>query len=104
MSKRNLQTLFQDGPVNPDQVKRLTRAGMGHCQGRRCREQIAMLLAEESKTDVAQVPIMTYRAPVRPLPLRVMHADDEPQEMRDEWGGWFRLGSRGGVGSRTSSR
>ena len=33
------------GPAHPDQVKRLTRAGMGPCQGRRCREQVAALLA-----------------------------------------------------------
>jgi hypothetical protein len=37
MRARNLGTLGQDGPVNPDQIKRLTRAGMGPCQGRRCR-------------------------------------------------------------------
>ena len=30
----------EHGPVNADQVKRLTRAGMGHCQGRLCREQV----------------------------------------------------------------
>jgi hypothetical protein len=32
---------------------------------------------------------MTYRPPVRPLPLRIMWADDEPQQMRDEWPIWF---------------
>ena len=32
-----------------DQVKRLTRAGMGPCQGRRCREQVAALRAYVKK-------------------------------------------------------
>ena len=61
MSRRSLQTQLKDGPINPNQVKRLTRAGAGHCQGRGCREQVSMLLAEESGTDIAEVPSMSYR-------------------------------------------
>ena len=68
MSRRSLRTQLEDGPVNPNQVKRLTRAGTGHCQGRLCREQVSLLLAEESRTDIAEVPMMSYRPPVRPLP------------------------------------
>ena len=41
----NLATLAEDGPVNQDQIKRLTRACMGPCQARRCREQVAMIMA-----------------------------------------------------------
>ena len=93
MSSRSLQTLVKDGPVNPDQVKRLTRAGMGHCQGRRCREQVSLLLAEQSHTEVADVPIMSYRPPVRPLPLKVMWDHEEPQQMTDDWVVWFNLGT-----------
>ena len=89
MSRRSLQTLVKDDPVNPDQVKRLTRAGMGHCQGRRCREQVSLLLAEESSTDIAEIPFMSYRPPVRPLPLRVMWPHEETEEVRRDWPKWF---------------
>jgi thioredoxin reductase len=86
---RTLRTLLRDGPVNQDQVKRLTRAGMGPCQGRRCREQVALLLALEAETPVDRIPLATYRPPVRPLPLSVLWPHDEPSEMRDEWVSWF---------------
>ncbi len=89
MSRRNLQTQLRDGPVNPDQVKRLTQAGMGECQGRRCREQVSLLLAAESGTDIADVPFMSYRPPVRPLPLSVMWPHDETEQMRENWVKWF---------------
>ena len=89
MSRRNLQTQLKDNPVNPNQVKRLTRAGTGTCQGRNCREQVALLLAEESNTDIADVPMSTYRAPLRPLPLNVMWPDDESEDVRNEWPKWF---------------
>lgn len=86
---RTLTAVLRDGPVNPDQVKRLTRAGMGPCQGRRCREQVALLLALEAGTPIDRIPLATYRPPVRPLPLNVLWPHDEPEEMRDQWVGWF---------------
>ncbi|MCY4473971.1 MAG: NAD(P)/FAD-dependent oxidoreductase [Chloroflexi bacterium] len=89
MSRRSLQTQLKDNPVNPNQVKRLTRAGTGTCQGRNCREQVALLLAEESNTDIADVPLSTYRAPLRPLPLNVLWPDDESEDVRNEWPKWF---------------
>lgn len=86
---RDLTTLLGEGPVNPDQVKRLTRAGMGPCQGRRCREQVALLLARATGTPVERIPPATYRPPVRPLPLGVLWPHDEPPEMREHWVAWF---------------
>jgi thioredoxin reductase len=86
---RSLTSLLGEGPPSPDQVKRLTRAGMGVCQGRRCREQVACLLALESGTDLAQVPLAGYRAPVRPLPLRVLGAAPEPAALAAHWHSWF---------------
>jgi thioredoxin reductase len=87
---RNSATLLQDGPLNPDQIKRLTRAGMGLCQGRRCREQIALMLALDSNTTPAAIPLATYRAPVRPLPLSVLA---DPQSMPG-WDVWFGIRSQ----------
>src|SRR5262249_58258320 len=72
MAARNLDTLLRDGPVNQDQIKRLTRAGMGPCQGRRCREQVALLLSRAASTTVDAIPMPSFRPPVRPLPLNAL--------------------------------
>jgi thioredoxin reductase len=89
MSSRGLDSLLRDGPVNQDQIKRLTRAGMGPCQGRRCREQVALLLARAAGTSVDRIPLPTFRPPVRPLPLNVLWPTDEPEAMREDWVSWF---------------
>ena len=89
MDSRNLQSQLRDNPANPNQIKRLTRAGTGICQGRHCREQVALLLAEESGTNVAEIPLSTYRPPVRPLPLSVLWPEDESEEIRNQWPKWF---------------
>lgn len=89
MCARSLETLLKDGPANPDQIKRLTRSGMGVCQGRRCRDQVAMLLALESGTPYGTIPLASHRAPVRPLPLKILAEWDEPAEMEAAWDVWF---------------
>ncbi len=57
MARRDLATLLDDGPPNQDQIKRLTRAGMGPCQGRRCREQVALALACAANESAARIPL-----------------------------------------------
>jgi thioredoxin reductase len=89
MARRDLESLSQDGPINQDQIKRLTRACMGVCQARRCREQVALTLAIGAGVPVSEIPLAGYRAPVRPLPLRVLAAWDEAAAMSAGWDVWF---------------
>lgn len=89
----DLPSLLGNGPASPDQVKRLTRAGMGPCQGRRCREQVAVLLALESGAPLSEIPLASYRMPVRPLPLDRFSTVDEPPEVAENWEGWFGIPS-----------
>jgi thioredoxin reductase len=89
MSARSVGTLLRDGPVNQDQIKRLTRAGMGPCQSRRCREQVGLLLAQAAGTTLDRIPLPTFRPPIRPLPLNVLWPEDEPAAMREHWVSWF---------------
>ena len=86
---RSLRSLLGEGPPDPDVVKRLTRAGMGLCQGRRCREQVAALLALGAGVELSAVPPATHRAPVRPIPLALAAASSEPAGMAEHWDTWF---------------
>ena len=92
-NRRDLRALLGEGAPNPDQVKRLTRAGMGVCQGRRCREQVACLLALSAGCALAEVPPATHRAPVRPLPLAVAAGGDDAA-MAAHWDAWFGMKSQ----------
>ncbi len=89
MEARSLDTMLRDGPVNQDQIKRLTRAGMGPCQSRRCREQVGLLLAHAAGTSIDRIPLPSFRPPIRPLPLNVLWPADEPPAMREDWVSWF---------------
>jgi D-hydroxyproline dehydrogenase subunit alpha len=66
------------GDVNV--IKSYTRAGMGLCQGRNCRRQVAALVAASTGTPIADVPLPTPRPPARPVALAAL-ADES---IRDE--------------------
>jgi hypothetical protein len=93
-NSRDLASLLGEGPPNPDVVKRLTRAGMGPCQGRRCREQVAALLALGGAVPLQSVPLAGYRGPVRPLPLWLAGDLEEPSGMAEHWDTWFGMASQ----------
>lgn len=84
-------TLARLGKLNQDQVKRLTRAGMGACQGRRCRDTVHALLSRQARLDQGgdRPPMASYRAPLRPLPLAALAALPEDASLRNNWTGWF---------------
>lgn len=80
VTRGDLRQMMGKGPVHPDHIKRLTRAGMGYCQSRRCREQIQMMVADERGVEVPEVELASYRPPFRPLPLGVLQNRDLTSE------------------------
>ncbi len=58
----------RQGARDADAVKRMTRAGMGLCQGRTCARLVSQLIARELEVPVAQVRQARQRMPVQPTP------------------------------------
>lgn len=79
---------------NPDVTKRLTRACMGPCQGRRCREQVATLLGIGAGVRVEDIALASFRPPVRPLSLQQIGQVEETPQMRSRWDAWFDMPSQ----------
>jgi bacterioferritin-associated ferredoxin len=66
-----LQTIRQDYR-SLEELKRILRCGMGHCQGRTCLKIIARMIARETGTPIEKVKLPTARPPLKPIPLRVL--------------------------------
>lgn len=71
LTKGEILEAVRNGARSVDDVKRLTRAGMGLCQGRNCRKTIERLISSELKKDLADMPPASRRAPVRALKMNV---------------------------------
>lgn len=69
VTRQEIQAAIADNCRTVTWVKRMTRAGMGFCQGRICAHLIARLIAEQTGQDLAQILPDTVRPPVRPIPL-----------------------------------
>ena len=69
LSLTAIRKAIADGYRTIDEIKRVTRAGMGPCQGRTCRPIIAGELARHYKIPMEEVLMPTFRPPVKPIKL-----------------------------------
>ena len=64
-----IRTLARGAGTGPNQMKALTRCGMGPCQGRYCALTVCELIASETKRSPATVGVYRARFPAKPVTL-----------------------------------
>ncbi len=69
ITKERLMEVIAEGYETIDEIKRATRAGMGPCQGRTCRQLIAQELSKIYGVPMEEVLMPTFRAPVKPISM-----------------------------------
>ena len=72
MTRQALLDVIADGYETIDEIKRVTRAGMGPCQGRTCRQLIAGELSRIYGIPMEEVLMPTFRPPVRPISMGIL--------------------------------
>jgi NAD(P)H-nitrite reductase large subunit len=65
----DVRKAIADGYSTIDEIKRVTRAGMGPCQGRTCRSLIAFELSRHYKIPMEEMVMPVFRPPVKPVKL-----------------------------------
>ncbi len=76
----DIRELVRMGHTRPNQIKSYSRCGMGPCQGRFCGLTLTEMLADLTKTPVAEVGYYRLRAPVKPLSLAELAGLDQTGE------------------------
>jgi bacterioferritin-associated ferredoxin len=78
VSLAEIRDAVDSGARTVTEIKGLTRAGMGNCQGRICGELVARTIVNERKTPgelskrIEAAGFFTARPPIHPLPLSVL--------------------------------
>ena len=72
VTREDILAAINAGCRTLDEIKRVTRAGMGPCQGRTCRNLMAQELAKIYGISVEDVLMPTFRAPVEPVKVGVL--------------------------------
>lgn len=71
VTRAEIKAAIRNGMQTLNGIKRITRAGMGLCQGQTCQRLVAQILTQELGLSAADVNPTTARGPVRPLRLEV---------------------------------
>lgn len=74
---QEIEEAIRQGSETHDDIKRLTRCGMGPCQAKICRGLVAGVIAEKTKKEVSSIPVPRLRVPLRPTPVGVLAAHHE---------------------------
>jgi thioredoxin reductase/bacterioferritin-associated ferredoxin len=72
-----IREAIRAGTFSLNDIKKRTRAGMGHCQGTNCTPVIGAMLVREFGLQPEAVRMMTTRPPARPIPLNLLSVDKE---------------------------
>ena len=72
VTAEEVRALVRKGCRSVDEIKRLSRAGMGPCQGRTCRELIMREIAAQTEIEVSQQRMPAFRPPVKPIRLGML--------------------------------
>jgi len=74
VTQQDILDAIDMGCQTVDEIKRITRAGMGPCQGRTCGNLVARILSEQTGQRIAEVKSGSVRFPVRPVKLSAIAA------------------------------
>jgi bacterioferritin-associated ferredoxin len=70
---------LDEGAAELAEIKRMTRAGMGLCQGRMCEPTLAGLVARRTGRPPGTVEPFGVRPPVKPVPIEALASLAEPE-------------------------
>ena len=72
VTEEEIRKAIRQGADSFDAVKRVTRSGMGLCQGRTCQQLVERLITDETGTRPSGLQPISVRPPLRPTRLKAI--------------------------------
>ena len=83
VTETEIRAAIRQGHHSLEELKRVLRTGMGHCQGRGCLRVIARMIQEETGIPAASQRLPRPRPPLKPLPLGLLGTSSNGSEAND---------------------
>lgn len=77
---KEIRDLIRSGYTTLDEIKRLSRAGMGQCEGKTCRTLIMQEISKATGKDIKDIEVSTFRPPIITIPLGLIVEEDRCEE------------------------
>lgn len=87
VTKGEILEAMEMGAETLNEVKRVTRAGMGLCQGRICRRLVMQIYGQTMGKRPEEIQPTTYRPPIRPLTIETLASGVESMDLGPEYEG-----------------
>lgn len=85
VTEEEVVKVIKQGYTSLNEIKRILRCGMGHCQGRSCLPVIARLISKYTHKPLSEIRFPTSRPPLKPIALEVLaQYRKKPQEKQNE--------------------
>ena len=72
-----IRQALEKGYTTLDEIKRITRGGMGRCQGTTCHRIMLGEIAKFYHKSIEEVVVPTFRPPTKPVKLGTLAGDDD---------------------------
>lgn len=69
LTRQDIRNLINNGYTTFDEIKRISRAGMGACQGKTCIPLIIREISQITGKPINEISPGTYRPPVKAIPM-----------------------------------
>jgi len=69
---KEIRDLIKTGFKTVDEIKRISRCGMGPCQGRTCRQIVMGEIAKATGKDIRDVKLSTFRPPTKNIKIGIL--------------------------------
>lgn len=77
LTLEDIRCFIAKGYKTIDEIKRMSRCGMGACQGRGCRPTVSQEIAQATGQSIDQVKQPKFRPPTKPIELGILLGSDE---------------------------
>jgi NADPH-dependent 2,4-dienoyl-CoA reductase/sulfur reductase-like enzyme len=81
----DIKEAIANGSIEMNELKRMTRMGMGRCQGRMCAPVVQEIIASLTGTAAAEIQHLHQRPPIKPIPVSVLASLPGEFKIRSGW-------------------
>jgi bacterioferritin-associated ferredoxin len=81
----DIKSAIDKGTTEMNELKRITRMGMGRCQGRMCAPVVQEIIARQTQTPAAEIQYLNQRPPIKLVPINVLQSLPGEFEIRHGW-------------------
>ncbi len=85
LTLQDIKDAIGKGAVEMNELKRMTRMGMGRCQGRMCAPVVQEIIARQTDIPAAEIEYLVQRPPIKLVPIDILASLPGDFEIRQGW-------------------